>query len=437
MNRVSILWLFVLVVCFGSCRDEYSSLGKELVETSFRNIYMDSSTVKVTAVQIDSLETSGTGVLWVGRYVHPLWGAHTASGYTAYNSISYSTDADAVVVFDSLMLNLVYTPSFTGDTTLWHKIDVHRLAEKIELNDNGYLYNNSAVAYNPEVIGSATFKPRPVSRDTVEIRLSDDLGKDLLESFHARDLKVSGDRFLEYFKGLAVVPDETVCRSLLSFAVGDSSATMTLYYHIPSAFTEELSLTFSPVTSTQFNRMVQERKDTPLENYPAKGAEAPSEELGNLSYLCGLTGWYSRLEFPYLNNILDRGREVEIQDARLVLYPEAGTYSDYNALPDSIYLYIADENNVTTDAVKDYLGNEVQTGTLIKDQAFLENTCYYFDVTAFMQDELGAEGRNKHNLQLVLSSTDYTHTFRNMTFGDRNSRFPIRLQLTYKIYESY
>ncbi|WP_106830463.1 DUF4270 family protein [Parabacteroides pacaensis] len=439
MNRNVSIGIFILVVTtwFGSCRDEYNSLGKDLVETSFRNIYMDTGTVKITAVQIDSLETSGTDVLWVGRYIHPVWGTHTASGYTAYNCPTYSTDADAVVVFDSLMLNLVYNSSFTGDTTWLHKIDVHRLMEKIELNDNGYLYNNSSVLYDPEVIGSLTFKPRPVSGDTVKIRLSDQLGKDLLESFHARDLKVSADRFSEYFKGLAIVPDETVCQSFLAFSVGEASTILTLYYHTQSAFLDELTLTFTPVTSTQFNRVLQDRNGTPLENYPEKGAEVPSEELGNHSFLCGLTGWYSRLEFPYLNNILDQGKEVEIQKAHLLLYPEMGTYSDYNLLPDSIFLYIADENNVTTDAVKDYLGDEVQTGTLVSDKAFPENTYYYFDVTQFMQDELGAEGRNKHNLQLVFSSTEYTGTFRNMTFGDQHSPYPVQLQLTYKIYESY
>ena len=121
----------------------------------------------------------------------------------------------------------------------------------------------------------------------------------------------------------------------------------------------------------------------------------------------------------------------------LKLYPELGTYSETNALPDSVYLYIADENNVVTDAVTDYLGTQVQGGTLVKDDVFNENTYYYFDVTDFMQQELGTIGINKHNLQLVLNEDSYTKTFKNMTFGDRQSKSPIVLQLIYKIYESY
>ena len=79
------------------------------------------------------------------------------------------------------------------------------------------------------------------------------------------------------------------------------------------------------------------------------------------------------LEFPYLNNLMQQGTQVEIESALLKIYPEQGTYSDYNTLPDSLYLYIADENNVVTDAVTDYLGSEVQRGTLSEDNTFNEN----------------------------------------------------------------
>ena len=106
-------------------------------------------------------------------------------------------------------------------------------------------------------------------------------------------------------------------------------------------------------------------------------------------------------------------------------------------MSDSLYLYIADENNVVTDAVTDYLGSEVQRGTLLEDNTFNENTYYYFDVTQFMQEELGAFGMYKHNLQLVFNSDDYTGTFKNLMFNDQGGRNPVTLQLIYKVYESY
>lgn len=79
----------------------------------------------------------------------------------------------------------------------------------------------------------------------------------------------------------------------------------------------------------------------------------------------------------------------------------------------------------------------MQSGVLVKDDTYDANTYYYFDVTDFMQQELGAFGMYKHNLQLVFNSNDYTGTVRNMTFNNKDGRSPIVLQLKYKIYESY
>lgn len=212
---------------------------------------------------------------------------------------------------------------------------------------------------------------------------------------------------------------------------------MILHYHIESGYENHQKLVFSPNTATQFNQLQHDRHDTPMETYPWKKVEIPSAELGNRGVLFAGIGWYTRLEFPYLNDIMEQGEYVHIEKAGLRIYPEYGTYSGYNTLPDSIFLYIADENNVVTDAVKDYLGKQVQGGKLVKDDVFLGNTYYYFDVTQFMKDELGTSGKYKHNLQLVFNSDDYTKTLRNLTFSDTKGQHPITLQLNYKIYESY
>lgn len=426
----------LLMAGLAACVDENNTLGKNLVDSAFRNVFTDTCTVTASTLRFDSLETSGKKVAWVGRYTHPLWGTHTASSYVAYTLPAYGTSIEQTVVFDSLTISLIYRPYFSGDTTLPHKIDIHRLAQKLVLNDNGYLYAHSDFNYDPELLGSRTFKPRPRSEETLEIRLSDTFGKDLLTRFHNRDDQVSSDFFPNYFKGLVLVPDTTLCQSLLSFQAADSSATLRLYYHIKDSNKDQQVLTFSPTVATQFNRIEHNSGGTPLEGYPGKKTELPSASIGDRALVCALSGWYSRLDFPYLNNLLLEGEAVEIEDASLRIYPETGTYSPYNPLPDSIYLYIADENNVITDVVQDNLGNEVQIGYLVADGTYGGNTYYSFDITTFLAGELGAFGMNKHNLQLVFSSSGYTKTFGNLTFGDQNSRYPLRLRITYKIYES-
>ena len=219
--------------------------------------------------------------------------------------------------------------------------------------------------------------------------------------------------------------------------MADSSAVLVLHYHIIDEKENEQELTFTPNTSTQFNHYEHDRSGTAMKPFPPGQKEIPSSQLDNRGVLFGGLGWYARLEFPYINNILMQGEQVAIESALLKIYPEPGTFSATNALPDSLYLYIADENNVVTDAVTDYLGEEVQSGTLVKDDTYDENTYYYFDITSFMQQELGAFGMYKHNLQLVFNEDTYTKTFRNLTFSDQQGRSPIVLQLIYKVYESY
>lgn len=436
MKKYTLLQFFLFLLFFVSCQDESNTFGKHLVVSSFRNMTTDTCTVLLTTLQIDSVETSGQSVVLAGKYTHPLWGTATVSSYIAYERPSYTTDMTDVVVFDSLMLNLMPYMYTNGDTTEWQKIDIHRLTEKIELNNNGYLYSSSSVGYEPALLGSFTFKPKPRSGEKLEVRLSDELGKDLLEKFHNRSSFVSEDAFEGYFKGIALVPDGDACRAFSSFQLSDTVACLTLYYHVDDGLRNGKSLVFAPKSDTQFNHLDYDASGTAFESFVATKEDIPSAEAGNRALLSGLTGFYTRVEFPYINFLLQQGERVEVESALLYLYPEYRTYSEYNELPDSIYLYIADENNVVTEAVTDYLGSEVQSGKLVKDDIFYRNTYYYFDISTFIQEEMGAFGMYKHNLQLVLPSAHYTSSLKNLTVGDQASELPVKLNITYKIYES-
>lgn len=47
---------------------------------------------------------------------------------------------------------------------------------------------------------------------------------------------MSEERFEDYFKGVAIVPDLAGSESLLTFTVADSSAALVLHYHYPMSF---------------------------------------------------------------------------------------------------------------------------------------------------------------------------------------------------------
>ena len=84
-----------LMLCLGlfSCYDENGTYGSDLVDSAFRNVRIDTSTVVVTSVLIDSLETSGKNVALVGRYKHSLWGVVSSHSFIAYERPSYFLSA--------------------------------------------------------------------------------------------------------------------------------------------------------------------------------------------------------------------------------------------------------------------------------------------------------------------------------------------------------
>ena len=429
--------LFFMAYSFFSCYDTHNSFGEDWVETAFRNVSVDTCTVSVMSSRIDSVETNGKGMSLLGNYTHPLWGNISATTYLPYETPSYSTDADENVRLDSMVLAFRYTGYSIGDTTKPLKVRIHRLQERVLTNDNGYIYSHTSFSYDPNPLATYTFVPKLDDNEPVEIRLSDELGEEMLTRLHNRDDGVSGDRFQDYFKGLVVIPDEETCQNAVSIMVNDTSSVIILRYGVENDEDSELECTISPNTGNNFYHIDYDRSGTPLEGLSERNFDVPSSDLGNRGLLFGGLGWYSTLSFPHLNNILQLGERVAVESAYLKIYPEPGSWSEYNALPDSLYLYIVDANNVVTDAVTDYLGEEVQRATLVEDNSIVGNNYYYFDVTTFMQEELGAIGQYKHSLRLVLNDETYTQTLENLTFGDQTSEYPISLQLTFKIYESY
>lgn len=273
--------LFIVFLCFiislgvVSCYDKNNTFGNKWVNSEFRNISMDTSTITLTAVLIDSLETSGKQVALAGTFTHPVWGSISAISYIPYRRPSYPTEADATVRFDSLMLVLAPDKEYVGDTTLQQQYSIHLLTDKVVLKENGYLYNNSSFAYNPHPLAVYSFRPRPNTPEKIEIRLPDELGRDLLTRLHKQDESVSENRFEDYFKGIAIVPDKEQCHSLLNFQVADSITALILHYHIEGGYENHQKLVISPNTETQFNQLLHDRRNTPMEPYPWEKAEIP------------------------------------------------------------------------------------------------------------------------------------------------------------------
>ena len=427
----------LLILGASGCIDENSELGRTLVESSFYNIYVDTCTVDISTVLEDSIVTRGDSICQIGHYAEGDWGEVNAIYYAEYTCNNFTPEQSYDYTLDSLVLRMVHSGHYWGDTLTRPLIRIYQLSTPIELEDDADLYNCTVWPTEDTPLSSFTYRPRPGEKRVHEIRLPDEWGQQLLDDLvNEEEYLESQEDFKRHFPGLAFVPDESV-QCISGFQVGDSSMCLVLHYQEISEQREEKQLTFSVNMDYAYTGIKHDCSNTILSDVPS-GIEnyVHSTDLGHRAYMQGLTGYYNQLEFPYLNDLQDAGQIVSIESATLYLYPLEGSYNKTNQLPSDLRLYITDENNVLEDYVYGSDGVTVQTGNLTVDDVFGRDTYYSFDLTEFIRNNFGTWGINRQKLLMNMPSDDAASTFNQVIFSnDPAEERQCRLDVRFKTYD--
>ncbi len=421
------------VLC--ACQDENSSLGSSLVESSFYNVYVDTCTVDISTVLTDSILTRGDTICQLGHYKDTAFGEVYSSYYAEYSTVSFTPNSNYAYTFDSLVLWLVPSGHYWGDTLTQQRISIHQLSYPIVLDYDEDLYNTTVWATDDSVMHTFTFTPQPGKKRSIPVRLPDEWGEALLEELCAEDdCFDSQEKFKKRFPGLVFKP-ESSGQCITGFAVNDSSMSIKLYYKQHSNQRYDRTLTFTVNTEYAYTGIQHDLTGTPLEGMES-GIEnlVHSAQLNDRAYIQGLTGFYNQLEFPGINSLGSMGDIVSMEAATLYLYPVRGSYYVTNQLPEDLRLYITDANNVLEDYVYGSDGVTVQTGDLTIDPNG-HNTYYAFDLTEFIRNNYGTSGINRQKLLMNLPSTDITTTFNQITFeNDITQNNYCKLAIRFKSY---
>ncbi len=443
-------FLFLLIVplfIFASCinEDMVFDIGKNKVDIKTHMVFVDTVSVESYTVMFDSIATSGleNPSIMVGRYNDSEFGTVTSSTFFKFKTISVSGSTipdDAV--FDSLKLFLKYNSYSIGDTMAPFKLNVHRLKEFLEPNDDNYFYNNDSIeAYNT-VFGSTTFQPYPHSSDdTVWVKLDPDFGMELFNMIEDNDdIIKDNDRFTEYLKGFMVHYDVTN-KAILGFrypaAENDTASPgMRLYFHYTDQTVIYTSLDFmvQPYDyefyqkKLLFNRIDLKNARFPL---PASQREKiPASATNNKTFLMAGVGIMTRFEIPHLKNLMTLHENIQVVDAILEIEPANNTYLTID-LPENISLYETDKLNTFGDEISDKFG-ETQSPVLNIDELYQEDTYYRFDVTQFVQDKLFLATDQVPALLMTISGENFNKTVQRMVSGSRlNSRDRVKLKIYY------
>ena len=437
------LFLFLLLVGFAACSDNVSDFGSKWVSVSTRNVIIDTCTVNISTGMLDSVRTSNTENLFVGNFEDKFFGKTKAIGYFIFNTttdnldLSFDENNKERLFFDSLTMIMTHGPEFCGDTTKPMKFDVYQLAKRIEPNEDGEWYGHNSFKLGKKLI-SHTFNPWPTRRPSIEFRMPDSLGIKLLQLLKANSDTINSRNLFERFqKGFALVADESV-NQILSFQNSDTTFVMKLYYHTSGDKPkEEHSLVFRNNPELQMNHFSHDRSGTPTADVTGKfDLEIPSTQTENCSYIQGLSGMYTRISFPHLNEIQKLGTHGTVAYAKLSIYPKEKSYgleNNYAELSNNVNMYISNEENVNMSVITDD-SETISTGNLVIDRAHYKSTRYEYDVTEFIKGQIGAMGTSKQTLQMIVGR--YGASVKNAVISqqDRNADYKIKLEIKYSIY---
>lgn len=407
------IWILLFVLTLFSCGTDTDTgeftVGSDYLALSNKVILIDTLTVDMSTINFDSLATSNRSRILVGNYDDPIFGKVKSDSYfqlsaTAYALSSVGSDTESVnYVFDSISLILKYDRYFYGDTTKVQTFNIHRLTQKVKPNaDDDNFYNNSTLSYDSQSLGSISFLPRPVQKDSVNVKMSSEFGDALFQKIKKREI-TDFDSFTEYLKGLVLVPETSNSSSAIGFSV--TASKLRMYYSKYQADTDENSniIDFQILDATkQFNSISSDKTGTILQSLANSTGKLSSALTNNQGFIQSGTGVACRVDFPNIKQFKNIAANGAIVDAELILKPVNNSYSEKYPLADSLTVYVGDNLNRISTMLVNSAGTTVYGKLNKKTDKFNENVGYSISIGAFLQKEMLKQSDFRSSLILTL-----------------------------------
>ena len=435
--------IFIAAACDDAAVDELAIA----TDTNVSVNYVDTTTIKVSTVLLDSIATSNSGTILAGKYTDPLLGTTQASAYfQIYPNTNDTWNPEAGAVLDSVALIMPYLGLSYGDTLQPITLNVYRLTQTPETRQvqpylgteetfsyfygTAALYNTSKTAAETQPLGTLSFKPRPSRNDSVSITLPKSLGQEWLQLSQAGDNRLSNATdFLAYFKGLKVSANSS--GSVVGFDAAQTK--VRVYYRQTSGdVTENLTYDFALLTgSTQYNQLTTDYSATALAGISPGGNPVPSTATNNMGFTQSGTGLMVKVEFPYLTQLKEILDPSLINKVLLEIEPVTGTNLGFYRPPGTLALYETDQNNIPTGPVYTNYTTTEQTAGYILDAEFNLNSYYRFDVTQHFINRFGQSQAQQNALLLSAPRDTFVQTLNRLAVGGPNHQNSIKLKIYY------
>jgi hypothetical protein len=389
-------FILVAALMIFSCDQEPSEIGSDFFSDGALDFStIDTTTVALSTILFENLQTNTSSRLLVGSHQDTKLGKIKALSYFQVSKPASLDLPDANLSYAYCAITLKYDGYAYYDTTQTVTFRAHRLLESFELDDKQYLYNSSHFLYAAFPLGEISFRPRPHKDDSLEIRLSDDLGGDLYNKVLAKhDVMTQTDELLQYLKGFVIVSETSQHGSIIGFG---TSPELRIYYVDNNEVPAELKYISLPRGSSAFyfNQISSDRSETNLSLTSSK-ERLKAEVTDDESYIQSGTGLALRVDFPYLRDFAQH-ENLFVTKAMLEIYPVRKSSDEHTKLPVQLKPYLVDKRN---DITAEWPVNAL----LYEDIDLNRSTHYELDVTEFVKSQIATEMLNENALVFITTA---------------------------------
>ncbi len=420
--------LSLVIACSTDADEDGAVAGEDFTGTNIRVISIDTFDVQLSTMKFDSIVTSTSERLLIGKYQDNDMGTVNASTYLQITPSSYSLDNDAIL--DSIGLVLGYDTYYYNDTTQVSNINVYKLSDRMTSDDDDdYYYNTTETAYEATPLVSKSYYPTP-NKDSLYVTLPYDFGEDLFNEIRDNNITDS-ESLYQKLKGITIQPGDSDNSSVIGFSTTSDVTYIRFYYTIPDEL-ETDEYTYDMTINSYYNYIDSDVSGLPLEAITDQEYNLVSTESNNISYNQAGVGYVTRIEFPSIKDIYNIGNEGTVLDAVLYIEPNSSSHSDIQPLNDALLLYTIDQNNDLASQISNSV--DVVTAAINNDNSEFNEIVYTVPVIDFIDYKLSESPETED--ALILIPSDYNSTVNKMIFNDsQKSDFKTKLIVTYAVYE--
>ena len=401
-------------------------------------LLIDTLTVNVSTINIDSLVTSNQSRILIGNYTDPILGKVTSESYLKLTPENYyieSSNSDIQTVkyvFDSIAMILKYDRYYYGDTTKTQTINIHQLTQKVKPNtDDTNFYNISSLTYESKSIGKKTFHPKPIGKDSINIQIDANFGKNLFNKLYNNEI-TDANEFEDLFKGIVIKPSTTNSSNMIGF---NTSSVLRLYYKKSNSDSKNSltkDFTLSDLTK-QFNNISLDKTGTIIQNLPDSKSKLSSELTGNNAFIQSGTGLACRIDFPFINQLKYISEKGIIVDAELIIKPNKTSITSLFPLKDTLQVYECDNLNRISKVLTNSDGSQKLALLNNTPDEFNENIGYKVNIGSFLHQEMLKTTGAKSTL--ILAFPNISKGVNRIVLGNqKNAENKLKLKIYYISY---